>query len=364
MRYTKYFLLGIYLTFNGIYSTAQNCSGCTISVSGQTVLDVNIYPGNTLCIASNGEVLGDIKNYGGTVCNQGLISGDYIQYSGTLNNYGQATSSSQCILYEGEVNNYGIIASNLMTAQGLDITINNDVQLNVAEIDLNGQSLQTPILLNNNGTIAAGSFHADSSLIQNYGSLTTTMNININWETVFNCYGILECSGNFSNNGLSRMYCMGHIGGDLYNNGETTGPPFGCGGFSVDGDAFNNGDFGIGNLPLDLCKTVGSSGFNGSLGTIGPNVTYCSCTNTCSTQTASLHTEQIDDLSAYPNPTSGSLYVSGLLPNTEVLVMDLHGKTCASFTSSGSNATLDVSALETGVYLLRNETHFLRIRID
>lgn len=39
---------------------------------------------------------------------------------------------------------------------------------------------------------------------------------------------------------------------------------------------------GTNSLPINLCKTSGPSGFDGSLGTIGPNVNYCSCTNDCS----------------------------------------------------------------------------------
>lgn len=104
----------------------------------------------------------------------------------------------------------------------------------------------------------------------------------------FHSYGILETGLNYYNNGFTELYCMATIGGDLFNNGESSGPPFGCGGYTVTGNAYNNGNFGNNALSLDLCKATGPGGFDGSLGTIGPNVTYCVCSNSCTQQSAGL----------------------------------------------------------------------------
>jgi hypothetical protein len=289
-------LLFLLLAFVAPSTYGQSCSGCTMNINGTTTLDVNVYPGNVLCIQSGGEVLGDIFNYGGTVCNEGLISGDYIQYSGTLNNYNQATSTSQSIINEGVVNNYQTINSFLMAVHGSSVTINNFGTLSPDELDMTGDSLSQTSVLYNHGTVLTTNFHTDTSTIFNYGSFYTTESIHVNDLAFFHSYGILEAGLNYYNNGFTELYCMAVVNGDLYNNGESSGPPFGCGGFSVDGNAFNNGNYGTNNLALDLCKTSGPSGFDGSLGTIGPNVTYCSCSNACSTQTATVpNLENPDD---------------------------------------------------------------------
>ena len=275
-------------------SYGQNClSGCTININGTTNLNVNVYPGNVLCIQSGSEVLGDIFNYGGTVCNDGLISGDYIQYSGTLNNFNVATSSSQCIINEGVVNNHQTISSYLMAVHGADVTINNHGTLSPDELDMYGDSLAQTSILNNHGTVLTTNFHTDTSTIYNYGSFYTTESVHINEMAFFHSYGILEVGLDYYNNGFTELYCMATVGNDLFNNGESTGPPFGCGGFSVDGDAFNSGNYGTNNLAIDLCKTSGPNGFDGSLGTIGPNVTYCVCANVCQPQTASINEIEI-----------------------------------------------------------------------
>lgn len=276
------------LLLSALPSIAQTCTGCTINVNGTSVLDVNLFPGNTLCIQSGGEVLGDIFNYGGTVCNEGLISGDYIQYSGTLNNYNQATSTSQCIINEGVVNNYQTINSFLMAVHGSNVVVNNHGTLSPDELDFNGDSLAQTSVLYNHGTVMTNNFHTDTSTIYNYGSFYTTQSIHVNDMAFFHSYGVLEAGLNFYNNGFTELYCMATVGGSLFNNGESSGPPFGCGGYTVTGNAFNNGEFGTNSLSLDLCKTAGPSGFDGSLGTIGPNVTYCACSNTCTQQSASL----------------------------------------------------------------------------
>lgn len=280
-------VLGAHFTFG------QNCSSCTMNINGATTLDVNVYPGNVLCIQSGGEVIGDIFNYGGIVCNEGIISGDYIQYSGTLNNYNQATSTSQCIINEGVVNNHQTINSFLMAVHGSNVTVNNHGTLSPNELDINGDSLAQTSILYNHGTVLTTNFHTDTSTIFNYGSFYTTESIHVNQMAFFHSYGILEAGLNYYNNGFTELYCMASVGGDFFNNGESSGPPFGCGGFSVDGDAFNNGNYGTNNLTIDLCKTLGPNGFNGSLGTIGPNTTYCICTNVCSPQTAAIENSEM-----------------------------------------------------------------------
>ena len=333
----------------------QNCSNCSISVSGSTSLDVNLYPGNTLCISSVGEITGNIYNYGGTVCNEGIISGDYIQFNGILNNYNTVAFSSEMVIWEGTVNNYQSVNSYLLAAHGSQVTINNEGILNPAELDMVGDSLPSTSVLYNHGVLQANLFHVDTSTIYNYGSISISQNMNVNGNATFYGYGILDVAQHYYNNGHSIMYCMANIGGDLYNNGETSGPPFNCGGFNVDGSAYNNGNFGTDSSPVDLCKTSGPSGFDGSLGTIGTNVTYCSCTNTCSFQTADVNEEDLSELLIYPNPASNYITVESTESIGIVFVYDLSGKILYEAIIPENTFDIDLSGFEPGMYLLRTD---------
>ena len=59
------------------------------------------------------------------------------------------------------------------------------------------------------------------------------------------------------------------------------------------------------------------------------------------------------DLSVFPNPVVSTLSLGGLQDATVVYVRSIEGATIISTTLSPYNATLDVSGLKTGVYLLQ-----------
>jgi hypothetical protein len=58
-----------------------------------------------------------------------------------------------------------------------------------------------------------------------------------------------------------------------------------------------------------------------------------------------------DGLTVYPNPTSSILNIDGMHATDQIQLLDLQGKIV--FTEKQVSKSLDISALEKGVYLLR-----------
>lgn len=347
--YMRHFLV-IILTVSPLLFTAYSqCSNCTMNISGQTPLNINVYPGNVLCIASDGDILGDVINYGGIICNLGNISGDYIQLDGTLNNYG-SLSNTDCILWEGLVNNFGTITSVNFIGRSSPLHVNNEGTITCNDLAFAGDSIQSVATLDNHGTISTNMFESDTSFIQNYGTFHAYQNFHINEESNLISYGILEVDGHYFNNGYSQIYCMAQVGMDLYNNGESAGPPYGCGGYSVLGSAYNNGDFGTDGEDIDLCKVLGPPGFDGSLGTIGPNVTYCSCNETCEVQFADIK-EQHLDLEIYPNPSIDFVHFSSNIPIESIFCIDNAGRKIHCQINL-IDQTINLNSLKPGTYHL------------
>ena len=48
--------------------SAQSCTGCSTSISGNDTLTYNVVSGQVLCITGGGNFLGNITINGGTVC--------------------------------------------------------------------------------------------------------------------------------------------------------------------------------------------------------------------------------------------------------------------------------------------------------
>ncbi len=61
------------------------------------------------------------------------------------------------------------------------------------------------------------------------------------------------------------------------------------------------------------------------------------------------------NLSIYPNPASSmvTISVSEMLAGAEVTLVDLNGRTVATFTLTDNTATFDVSSLAKGAYFVR-----------
>ena len=57
-------------------------------------------------------------------------------------------------------------------------------------------------------------------------------------------------------------------------------------------------------------------------------------------------------VNVYPNPATDVINVKGLDVPTEALIVNIAGSIVSSSIISGSDATIDVSGLSTGVYFL------------
>ena len=66
-------------------------------------------------------------------------------------------------------------------------------------------------------------------------------------------------------------------------------------------------------------------------------------------------------IAVYPNPTSSLLYLEGLNQGEMIRVFSLDGQLLMSQMAGAVNTSLDLSALQTGVYLLQINTEFVKI---
>ena len=66
-------------------------------------------------------------------------------------------------------------------------------------------------------------------------------------------------------------------------------------------------------------------------------------------------------ITAYPNPTSGVLFIKGVSQGEIIRVFSLEGRLIISQEAGSVNETLDVSVLDSGVYLLQVNTDFFKI---
>jgi hypothetical protein len=65
--------------------------------------------------------------------------------------------------------------------------------------------------------------------------------------------------------------------------------------------------------------------------------------------------------SIYPNPTSSSLYIEGLNQGETIRVFSLDGQLLVSQTAGAAHTSLDLTSLQTGVYLIQINTEFFKI---
>ena len=88
--------------------------------------------------------------------------------------------------------------------------------------------------------------------------------------------------------------------------------------------------------------------------------------STCSvnvTQNASVSNETFNkkSLIAYPNPTNGKVTISGLSYGTTLHIYNQAGLLVNTFIASTDKMTIDISHLNSGIYLLKTETKILKI---
>lgn len=59
--------------------------------------------------------------------------------------------------------------------------------------------------------------------------------------------------------------------------------------------------------------------------------------------------------SIYPNPVRNTLMISGISPNTKIMISGLNGEIIKEFTAKNSLESIDVSGLSAGVYFVNGK---------
>lgn len=80
---------------------------------------------------------------------------------------------------------------------------------------------------------------------------------------------------------------------------------------------------------------------------------YAGNTGYCSPQLSSVDETQKSPHSVFPNPAVTSINVTGVTTNDQYAVLDVNGQVVLSGTVTGNTLTLDVSALDSGVYFVK-----------
>lgn len=135
----------------------------------------------------------------------------------------------------------------------------------------------------------------------------------------------------------------------VYNNAFTlaAGTPAGGSytGTGVSGTTFNPATAGVGAAVVTYTYTDGNGCTNSAQSTI--NVNACA---------GITDPDLSNSLSAYPNPTKGTVKVSGLaLDGGKLYVRDLGGKVILMLDYTSESVTIDCSAIEAGTYFIQEE---------
>jgi hypothetical protein len=298
---------------------------------------------------------GSITQNGGIVCNNGTISGNVSVNDGIFNNYGSITGAGQSIIHnKGDFNNEGTINNGSFITQGNTATINNYANIVTGNIDLDSTGLGPRPVFNNNGVIEATSLILANSDFINDNSVTLSGNMLVGAKSYLLNDGFLQIGGNCTINSVDghiRTNCVAQVIGNFVNAGMIDGPLSSCGGFYVSGFASSSstGRIGMDNSYIDICEQGNPNGLLNS-GLLGPNMTQCSCTNSCSISTGINELLDNYSVSIYPNPVNEVLMINSAidLNDTEYIVFSSLGEVMQTGILSGK--TITVSSLTPGVY--------------
>lgn len=140
----SFFVLSIIMLCSFLKISAQSCSGCSTSITGNDTLTYNVGSGQVLCITGSGNFLGNIIISGGTVCVNGNFNPKSITCtSGVISNNGNVSIASSISLPSGFVinNNAGGI-----------FNVSEDLTLNTGSLTNNG-IVNVVNAISNSGTI-------------------------------------------------------------------------------------------------------------------------------------------------------------------------------------------------------------------
>ena len=259
----------------------------------------------------------------------------------------------------------------------IDGTITNAGQWESGDVGLSKLGTSQPVWEN------TGSFEADSLGVNNWtinqsGSWVVNHDMGVSNGSVFNNTGLFDVwgdlglqatinnhdqmtvGGNLSISGTLHNTCTIYVMTNFSSSGTVTGPSTGCGSIAVDSASTNSGDFGADGSNLDLCDATGG-GFDGNAGTLGANVTHCSCTSNCSA-TALNDVIQELNVQVYPNPFNDKLIVESDA-SCNIMLRDVHGKIIYSSSNLYAGKTeINLESYANGMYLLEVINDEQRIR--
>ena len=339
------------------FAEAQNCTGCTITVTGTSNSTYVLSPGQTLCVAASGTVTGTIVLTGGTVCNEGTLIPATISYSsGIIKNYGSATVSSLSLSGNCTViNNTGAT----FTCSTLSVSSPNAVFNNNGAFNVNGSASKSAGTFNNTGTMTfSSSFNNSGGAFSN--NLTGTINVTGNFSnggTISSNSGNISCSGNFTNSGTFTAQAGIVSVVNFSNSGTIHGPGTGngCGVIQASATTTNSGAINDFADICDLTPPSGSIKIDQNSGTVAPTVTYCTCC-VLSTPSISGIGTLCSGSSTILTASSGNSYSWSTGATTQSITVSPIATTSYSVTITSSNGcTRAVSKTVT--------THFLPLAI-
>lgn len=165
-----FFVLSILMLCCFFKVTAQSCSGCSTSITGNDTLTYNVGSGQILCVTNSGNFLGKITINGGTVCVTGNFNPNSITInSGVIINNGNTTLNSSITF-----------GSNfqMSNSSGAILSISGDLTLSASTITNDG-IINVVNAISNSGTITNSNI-INCVQITGSGSLNNTGIINSN----------------------------------------------------------------------------------------------------------------------------------------------------------------------------------------
>ena len=346
----KIYALTILSIFFSFGANAQ-CTGCTINITGPSAIPLVVGVGQKLCISSSGNLSGLLLVNGGEVCNEGTISSVSIAMTdGIFINSGTMTNEESGMT-GGSFTNSGIANIDSILIDGSVITFTNNGALTSIAIGQSASGAGGIPAFHNNGTITCDSIGLVGGEFHNYGTLNVIYDMANVAPSLFENHCVLTVGRDLGNSGSFLTEKMVTVGNDFGNSGAMTGPTVGCGGFSVTGDSGNSGDFGVDGSNIDICD-ASSGSFDLNTGTLGSNVTFCTCTSTCSVGIVEHFQFPV---SIYPNPANESFTISfeEIHEPITIRLTDVQGKVVYTNTSQTSNQFIvQKGSLTSGLYFL------------
>jgi len=190
-------------------------------------------------------------------------------------------------------------------------------------------------------------FLAITQPVLNEGTLYIIGDLDVDWP--FDSPGYIEVNGDFFNDDSVNIGSAGliRVNGNMANDGLIVGG----GAICVSGITINNGDL-LGTF--DFCDgsptTVVPPIIDTNNGTVDPGIVFCE-SGKCA---VGIGDDRLEGVAIAPNPTNGSLTLSGLpTDQLEVVLFDAMGRVIqVPVHGVGASRFLDLSALHAGVYVL------------